>query len=61
MSIVGKPYITGLHRWGFLFLTTLLGGIIISILIIITGIPEIILETAKNPTTLGWQWATAMV
>ena len=53
MSIVGKPYITGLHRWGFLFLTTLLGGIIISILIIITGIPEIILETAKKSNDIG--------
>lgn len=52
-SIVGKPYITGLQRWGFLFLTALLGGIIISILFVITGVPEIILETAKKANHIG--------
>ncbi len=53
MSIFGKPYITGLHRWGFLFLAAFLGGIIISILLVITGIPEIILETAKQSNDIG--------
>ena len=52
-SIVGKPYMTGLHRWGFLFMAALLGGIIISILIVITGVPEIILETAKKANDIG--------
>lgn len=54
-SIVGKPYMTGLHRWGFLFMAALLGGIIISILIVITGVPEIILETAKKANDIGME------
>ena len=53
MSIVGKPYKTGLRRWGFLFQTALLGGIIICILIAITGVPEMILETAKRANDIG--------
>lgn len=53
MSIVGKPYMTGLRRWGFLFLTALLGGIIACIIIAITGVPEVILETAKKANDTG--------
>ncbi len=53
MSIIGKSYATGWRHWGFLFLTALLGAMISAVIIVVTGIPEMVLETAKNANDMG--------
>ena len=53
-SVLSKAYGTGLHHWGHIFTTCLIGGMIISILMSIFLLPAVILTQANVMAQEGY-------